>query len=375
MKWTWKFGLTVACIVLLGGGAAALWFANIHRLAEKTLAASVNALRIRAEQGDAKSESDLAYMYSHGQGVSQDFGEAFRWRHKSADQGYAAGEIGLAYMYMHGQGTPQDKSEALRWYRKAAESGDAYAENSLGIMYQLGDGVSQDYPEALSWYRKAVDQNYPAAQCNLGYMYYYGRGVQRDVPEAYRWYRKAAAHGDENSQQFLGLRGRGISATYAITFSIEALGSLMLLAGPLFPKNNFWNRPSKSTSAAGIVGLCCTGLGLYAHSQVSVFPSELAASSFTFARHILTGLFLFMAISVLTSLTVPKRARVLLGILGVMFLSFNIWAITLAATNQVILNLPASARVFSTINGMILGMATPFVALSLRPKTTGAAEA
>jgi len=374
MKSSWKIGLILAFIALLVSGSMVLWLVNRHRADEKRVAEAANARRVRAEQGDPKAESELAYMYSHGQGVPQDYSEALRWRRKSADQGYAAGEVGLAYMYLHGQGVPQDNAEALSWYRKAANSGDAYAENSLGIMYEQGEGVAQDYAEALRWYHKAADQNFPAAQYNLGNMYYYGRAVPRDVSEAYRWFRKAAVRGDEYSQRVLGLRGRGISAIYAISFSICALGSLLLLAGRFFPKDNSWNRPSQTTTAAGLAGLFCTGLGIYAHSQFSVFPSELLASGFTFARYVLVGVSLYLFVKVLAPLAVPKRARVLLGMLGVLFLCFNMWAIVFATARQLPLNSPAAIRLFTTTNGLIIGLAIPLVVSLVRNNAAGTVE-
>lgn len=270
MKSPWKTGFILAFIVLLVGGSAALWLVHKRRADEKRVAEAANARRIRAEQGDPKAESELAYMYSHGQGVPQDYSEALRLRRKSADQGNASGEVGLAYMYLHGQGVPQDYTEALRLYRKAADSGDAYAENNLGIMYESGGLVPQDYAEALRWYRKAADQNYRAAQYNLGNVYYYGRGVLPDVTEAYRWYQKAAAQGDEYAQRVLGLRGRGLSATYMILFSITGLGSIFLLAGNFFSASKPGNGSRRITTAVGLIGLCCAGLGVYAHSRFCV---------------------------------------------------------------------------------------------------------
>ena len=368
MKSSLKIGLILAFIALLLSVSAVLSLVHKRRADETKLAELANARRIRAEQGDPKAESELAYMYSHGQGVPQDYREALRWRRKSAEQGYAAGEVGLAYMYLHGQGVPQDNSEALSWYRKAAESGDAFAENNLGIIYEEGGLVSQDYAEALRWYHKAADQDYPAAQYNLGNMYYYGRGVQRDVPEAYRWYRKAAAKGDEYSQRVLGLRGRGLGATYTISFSICTLGSLLLLVGAHFSKYNPWNQPSRSTTAAGLVGLCCAGLGVYAHSKFSVFPSELIANGFTFARYVITGFFLFLLLSVLTLVKVPKRAQILVGILGASLVFLNLWAIAYATAHPTLLSFPPAVRLFLSTNGSIVGLLVPLIILLLRDK-------
>jgi len=371
MKTSWKVGLVLALIVLLLSGAGLLWLVQKRRDDGKVVAESANARHIRAEQGDPKAEAELAFMYSHGQGVPQDLNEALRLRRKSAEQGYAAGEIGLAYMYLHGQVVQEDDNEALGWYRKAAGTGDAYAENNLGILYDEGELLPQDYAEALRWYRKAVDQNYPAAEYNLGNMYYYGHAVSRDVPEAFRWYRKAAFQGNTYSQRILGLRGRGLSSIYATALSICAFGSLLLLAGQLFPRNNSWNRSSRSTTAVGLLGLTCVGLDAYAHSQFSVFPSEIFANSFTFARHVLTGIFFFLLLSVVTPMTIRKRVRVLLGILSVALVSFNVWEIAFVSAHQVVLSSPAVARLFSIANGLMIGMAIPLVVSLQRNRAAG----
>lgn len=371
MKSPWKTGFILASIVLLIGGSAVLWFAHKRNADGKRVAEFANARRIRAEQGDPKAESELAYMYSHGQGVPQDYSEALRLRRKSADQGNASGEVGLAYMYLHGQGVPQDNSEALRLYRKAADSGDAYAENNLGLMYESGGLVPQDYAEALRWYRKAADQNYREAQYNLGNMYYYGHGVLRDVPEAYRWYHQAAAQGDEYAQQVLGLRGRGLNATYVISLSICGLGSILLLTANFFSANNPRNGSRRSTTSVGIIGLCCAGLGLYAHSRFCVFPSELAANGFTFARYLLVGAFVVLAACIVISLKPPNRIKVFLGILGTLLLVFNAFAIVFRSAHPAAGSLPHAARVFFSTNGMLLGMVVTLVILSLRNKANG----
>jgi hypothetical protein len=39
----------------------------------------IDALRVRAEQGDALAQNSLGFMYASGQGVSQDYIEAHMW--------------------------------------------------------------------------------------------------------------------------------------------------------------------------------------------------------------------------------------------------------------------------------------------------------
>ncbi len=94
-----------------------------------------------------------------------------------AEQGNALAQLGLGVMYANGQGVPQDYAQAFVWYRKAAEQGDAGAQTIVGLMYRQGQGVSQDYAQALIWYRKAADQGDGRAQLGLGVMYANGKGV------------------------------------------------------------------------------------------------------------------------------------------------------------------------------------------------------
>jgi hypothetical protein len=72
-------------------------------------------------------------MYSHGEGVPQDYAEAGRWYRKAAEEGNAAAEYGLGEMYFYGEGVQQDRAQARRLFRKAAERGDEYARNALGL--------------------------------------------------------------------------------------------------------------------------------------------------------------------------------------------------------------------------------------------------
>ena len=56
----------------------------------------------------------------------------------AAVQEYARAQNNLGVMYYHGNGIKQDFDEAFKWYRCAAEQGHAKAPNSLGVMYYTG---------------------------------------------------------------------------------------------------------------------------------------------------------------------------------------------------------------------------------------------
>jgi hypothetical protein len=85
-----------------------------------------------------------------------DYVAAFRIFGPLAEQGSARAQTYLGYMYANGYGVPQDYIESARWYAVASERGDATAQYMLGLMYDKGHGVPQDYVEAYKWLNLAV---------------------------------------------------------------------------------------------------------------------------------------------------------------------------------------------------------------------------
>ena len=155
--------------------------------------------RKAAEQGLADAQYALGHYYENGEGVEKDFAEAAKWYRKAAEQGFVEAQFCLGACYAFGKGVTQDAVEAVKWYRKAANQGLAGAQFCLGGCYANGEGVTQDFSEALKWYRKAATQGEDAAQNNLGSMYANGQGVPQDYVEAYKWYNLSAAQGDSEA--------------------------------------------------------------------------------------------------------------------------------------------------------------------------------
>ena len=117
-------------------------------------------------------------------------------------------------MFDRGEGVPQDYQEAFRWYVLAAGAGQPGAMNSLGLMYALGHGVSQDHSEAMKWWTKAAEGGSIAALTNIATTYYTGLGVQQSYPEAAKWFQLAADKGDANAMNTLGVmyaQGLGVA--------------------------------------------------------------------------------------------------------------------------------------------------------------------
>lgn len=171
-----------------------------------------------AEQGDAKSQCILGNMYSEGEGVELDYGEAAKWYKKSAEQGNVQAQCNLGFMYCFGLGVSEDHSESVKWYKKATEQGDINALRILGKMYERGQVVEQDYAEAAKWYQKLAEIGDIQAQFNLASMYYKGNGVEQDYAEAAKWYTKSAEQGFVQAQSALAnmyYGGKGVVQDYA----------------------------------------------------------------------------------------------------------------------------------------------------------------
>ncbi len=111
-----------------------------------------------AEQGDAKAQSSLGYMYAAGQGVAQDFAAAAMWFREAAEQGSRSAQANLGALYGKGQGVPQDYAEAVKWTRMGANRGYAQAQSNLGQGYKNGRGVPYDYVQAHMWFSLAAVQ-------------------------------------------------------------------------------------------------------------------------------------------------------------------------------------------------------------------------
>ena len=79
----------------------------------------VDALRARAEAGDAEAQLSLAVGYAIGNIVAQDDAEAVRWYRRAANQGHADAQLSLGFKYEDGQGIPQDYAEAHMWFNLA----------------------------------------------------------------------------------------------------------------------------------------------------------------------------------------------------------------------------------------------------------------
>jgi len=103
--------------------------------------------------------------------VPKNEAEAVSWYRKSAEQGNAKGQIDLAFMYENGKGVQKNQAEAFKWYLAAADhdvTSDrshihaiADARYALARMYEDGRGVKKDKITAIMWFLLAKDAGGP----------------------------------------------------------------------------------------------------------------------------------------------------------------------------------------------------------------------
>ncbi|MEN8195356.1 MAG: Sel1-like repeat-containing protein kinase family protein [Pseudomonadota bacterium] len=155
----------------------------------------------KAKRGSAaQPDAEQAFRRGHESFYkAADYAAAFKWYRKAAEQGHARAQFALGYMFDQGKGVERDPAAAIKWFRKAAEQGHIDSQYNIAFMYANGTGVKKDYGEGMKWFRRAAAQCDVASQANIGFMYEKGWGVPQDVAEAHFWYRLAVANFGKSS--------------------------------------------------------------------------------------------------------------------------------------------------------------------------------
>ena len=113
-----------------------------------------------AEQGDARSQRNLGFMYENGRGVPKNYKLAVNWYRKAAEQGHARAQFNLGVMYSNGQGVPRNYTLAYMWWSLAAASGDKDAATLIEIVEKrmTPADVSRAQAMAAKWKPKKAKQ-------------------------------------------------------------------------------------------------------------------------------------------------------------------------------------------------------------------------
>jgi len=160
---------------------------------------------MRAEEGDADSQTLLGMMFYQDNNIEKNHEKAFKWWRSAAEKGNTTAQWRLATMYYNGVGVAQDRKKSIEWYKKSADAGDAFAQYNLAWIYYYDASTSTNYKKAVELWRKSAQQGNRSAQFNLGWAYYKGKGVKKDDQKAKNWFRIAAEQGGLDAKYNLKL--------------------------------------------------------------------------------------------------------------------------------------------------------------------------
>lgn len=157
-------------------------------------------------------EVEAAFQTAMMARAKGDFATMFREMTALANEGYAKAQARLGWMYQRGLGVPQDYQQARAWYEKAGANGLANAIAHVGKLYELGLGVEKDYLKAATLYQRAIVGGSALGLSHLGSLYLTGRGVPLDSVKAAEYFRLGMEQGNYNAMTklaFLYQKGRG----------------------------------------------------------------------------------------------------------------------------------------------------------------------
>ena len=96
--------------------------------------------------------------------TNEDFKTASKEWRPLAENGDAKSQTNLGILYFNGKGVLKDYKKALFWLEKAAKQGEAEAQFILGTIYTQGDGVVKSFKTAKYWVQLAYENDFEGAQ-------------------------------------------------------------------------------------------------------------------------------------------------------------------------------------------------------------------
>lgn len=164
----------------------------------------IRSIEAAANANNLAALNALGRAYYIGEGVAQDFPQAFENFMKAATQGYAPSQNNVGQIYEFGNGVPVNTAKAFEWYSKAAIQKHKVGLFNAGRCFLNGIGVPQNEAKAKELLEESVSAGYVSANALLGDLYANGMAVIKDVRLAADYYLKAALDGDDYGQLRLG---------------------------------------------------------------------------------------------------------------------------------------------------------------------------
>ena len=214
-------------------------FENGYLNQKKDIKKSIYWYEKAIENNSGVAENNMGSLYSHGNGVKQNYEKAYNYYtkamsknvpeainsigfmyfngfylernpkkaceyyEKSANLGYGLGAANTANCYYEGWGGLKDKHKYFDYSLKAAEKNYAPSQFNVAVMYKKGEVVDKSINKAVYWYKKAIENREPRAAYNLASLYEKGDGVDQDFNLAYAYYTLASELGLEVAQSKL----------------------------------------------------------------------------------------------------------------------------------------------------------------------------
>ena len=195
----------------------------------------IEALFVRAEQGDAEAQYDIGECYYNGYGVDTDYRKAFELWKELAEKEDDEAQCAIGICFYNGQGVDEDYFEAEKWLKCSLNQGNVVARdvyNDLiktvyissfeilnadspkdeaadlyieGVCFIEGYDEEINYPMAIERFLAAARLGHTDAQFIVGVAYEKGMGIEQNIDEAVKWYRLAAEQGHARAQCNLGI--------------------------------------------------------------------------------------------------------------------------------------------------------------------------
>jgi hypothetical protein len=130
-----------------------------RRKVAKERAADIPSVIIeKAEEGHPAAFRSMAMFYGRIYDLCTDYGvEYLKWMTRAAESGDSRNQYNLAGMYFHGEVVSQDYAEAFKWYREASDQDDPDATWRAGAMLATGIGTKEDPVAGLQLVEKAIE--------------------------------------------------------------------------------------------------------------------------------------------------------------------------------------------------------------------------
>jgi hypothetical protein len=173
--------------------------------------------KLACDGGNVEGCNELGFLFANGFGVAQDYQQAYKYGKQACDGGEMLSCKNLGLLFLTGQGVALDYSQAFKYFKLACDGGNSLGCNSLGYLFEHGKGVQQDYTQAFKYLKRACDAGEGIGCANIDLMYDLGNGVTKDFTQAFDFYKQMCDTSQFRGCDLLGqlyANGRGVPKDY-----------------------------------------------------------------------------------------------------------------------------------------------------------------